>query len=153
MCYLETESTLEETKEGDDQSEDETSVGQEQEEPKQPTDSKTDTPQTRAAIVKEKLKSILLLLLFYGKWILDKLIGFLNGISKNYRAVAKELKKARREKRPRDSIRDYRLRDMTTSESMEEDSVDAKVCYGGGRCLLLGNFGRALLLTGEGVER
>ena len=144
---------MEETKEGDDQSEDETSVGQEQEEPKQPTDSKTDTPQTRAAIVKEKLKSILLLLLFYGKWILDKLIGFLNGISKNYRAVAKELKKARREKRPRDSIRDYRLRDMTTSESMEEDSVDAKVCYGGGRCLLLGNFGRALLLTGEGVER
>lgn len=130
LCYLEKESKSEEMiKEDDDKSEGDTSVGQEQE---QPADSQTDTPQTRAAIVKEKLKSILILFLFYGKWVLDKLIGFLNGISKNYRAVAKELKKARREK---DSIQDYRLRNMPdTSQSMEEDSVDGKVGYWGGKC-------------------
>lgn len=129
LCNLEKESKSGETiQEGDDQSEGEISIEQQQE---QPAVSKVDPPQTRAALVKEKLKSVLILFLFYGKWVLDKLIGFLNGISKDYRAVARQLKKARREKRRRDSIRDYRLRDMMSSESMEEDSVDAKVGWWG----------------------
>ena len=125
FCYLEKESKSEETiQKDDDQSDDEISIEQQHE---QPADSQIGPRQTRAALVKKKLKSVLILFLFYGKWVLDKLIGFLNGISKDYRAVARQLKKARREKRRGDSVRDDRLRDMMSSESMEGDSVDAKV--------------------------
>lgn len=112
------------SKEDDEQSEGETSIGQDQE---QPADSQTNTSQTRFAVVMEKLKSVFILFLVYGKWVLDKLIGFLNELSKDYRAVARQLKKARREKRRRSSIREYKSREMTTLESLDDDSVDAKV--------------------------
>ena len=119
--FLETGSKSEDSVKEEDEGE--TSVGQEQE---QPTDSQANTPQTRVALVMAKLKAVLILFLVYGKWVLDKLIGFLNELSKDYRAVARRLKKARREKRRRDSMKDNRSRDGI-SESMDEDSVDAKV--------------------------
>ena len=118
LCYLEKESKSEETiQKDDDQSDHEISIEQQHE---QPADSQIGPRLTRAALVKKKLKSVLILFLFYGKWVLDKLIGCLNGISKDYRAVARQLKKARRERRLRDSIRE-------SSDSVEEDSVDAQV--------------------------
>ena len=95
--FVETSSKSDESlKEIVEQREGETSIGQGQE---QPTDPETNTPQTRSALVKEKLKSVLIFFLVNGKWILDKLIGFLNQLSKDYRAVARQLKKARREKK------------------------------------------------------
>ena len=135
MCFiLESEKKSDASAKDDkEQSGGETSIGQEQEhEQEQPTDSQTNTSQTKVALVVEKLKCVLCLFLFYGKWVLDKLIGYLNELSKDYRVVARELKKARREKRRKDSIKDYRSRDMITSESIDDDSVDAKVsdvCY------------------------
>jgi hypothetical protein len=119
-CILEARSRSEESADDEDeQGEEETSIGRE---PEQPTDSQTESPPSGIAFVKAKLKSVLILFLVYGKWILDKLIGFLNELSKDYRAVARQLKKARREKRSRD---------MLASESMDDDSVDAKVgCAG-----------------------
>lgn len=77
----------------------------------------------------EKLKSVLLIFLAYAKKALDKVIGFLNELSKDYRAVARQLRKARREKRRRvDSMKEYRSRDLMTSDAAEDDSVDARVC-------------------------
>ena len=126
-CYcvfLETEIKSEENvKDEDHPSQGEAST---EREPEQPTESQTKTSQTKIAFVMAKLKSVLILFLVYGKWVLDKMIGFLNELSKDYRAVARQLKKARLEKGQGDSTGDYRWRDSMTSN---EDSEDAKVGF------------------------
>ena len=57
--------------------------------------------------------------------LLDKIINFLNNISQDYRAVARHLKKARRERRLKeDASSASSSRDLPTSV---EDNIDGKV--------------------------
>ena len=79
----------------------------------------------------KRVKAWLKVVSFYGKWLLDKLIKFLNQVSRDYRAVARQLKKARQEKRLKEMLEQAgsqsRSRERTSSVSAEEDETDAKV--------------------------
>ena len=126
MFVSETKIKLESSvKDEDELSEGDVSVGREHD---QQEDIQTNDSQSKASLV-EKLKSVLKTFSVYGKLVLDKVIGFLNALSKDYRAVARHLKKVRRDKRRRDSIRNYRQHETTGSDSIEDDSVDAKVSH------------------------
>lgn len=90
-----------------------------------------DAEQTEQGGRLKRLKSGLKVISFYGKWLFDKLIKLLNQVSRDYRAVARQLKNARHDKRLKEMLEQAgsqsRPRERTSSVSAEESEVDGKV--------------------------